>query len=143
MTKNNITYAILAVGTLAVVGLATTAYAGTRAGHFGSRWVEKFSNLDLDADQLKADVESGQTFEEALNNQDVTKEDLMEQKKQHMKTKLDELVAAGDLTQEEADTKLEMMSNHTFDKDKDGSKMHHGGFKDYKNKGNWHGFKHK
>lgn len=141
MTRNKITYGILAVGTLAIIGLATTAYAGTQSGHFGDRWFAKFSNLGIDSDQLNTDIESGQSFEEALNNQDVTKEDLMAQKKEYMKTKLDELVAAGDLTQEEADAKLEMINNHTFDKNKDDSKFHHQGFKRHHDKGNWHGFK--
>jgi len=145
MTKNNIKYGIIAVSALAIVGLATTAYAGTRSGHFGfghfgDNHTEKFSNLGIDSDQFKEDVAAGQTFEEALNNQDVTKEDLMAQKKEMMKARLDELVASGDLTQEEADAKLEMIENHTFNKDKDGSKFNHQGFKRHHNKGNWHGF---
>lgn len=139
MTNNKITYGILAVSVLIIIGLATTAYAGTRSGHFGfgdhyAKWTEKFSSLGIDSDQLKADVEAGQTFEDALNNQDVTKEDLMAQKKELMKTKLDELVASGELTQEEADQHLEMMENHTFNKD--GSKLHHQGFKRHHNKDN-------
>lgn len=142
MTKNKIVLGILAASVLAIVGLATTTYAGSRSGHFGlghmgTNWVEKFSNLGINSDQLKADIDTGQSFEEALANQDINQEDLLAQKKEHMKEKLNDLVTAGDLTQEEANQLLEMKKNHTFNKD--GSKFHRQGFKHH-NKNNWHDF---
>ena len=143
MTNNKIKYGILAVSLLAIVGLATTTYAGSGSGHFGfshigASWAEKFSNLGIDSDELKADIEAGQAFEEALNNQDVSKEELMAKKKEFMKARLVELVASGELTQEEADQRLEKIENHTYSKD--GSRLHHRGIKLHYNKHNWHGF---
>jgi len=140
MTNKKIIYGIVAVSLLATLGIATTVYAASSHGHLGLRhhydkWTDKFSDLGINSDQLKTDIDSGQTFEEALNNQDVTKEDLMAQKRAMMKTKLDELVASGELTQEEADNKLEMINNHTFNKD--GSKLHKSGLKRHFKPGNW------
>ena len=143
MTNNKIKYGVLAVSMLAIVGLATTAYAGARSGHFGfghgvTGWSQKFSNIGIDSDQLKADIQTGQSFKEALANQDINQEDLLAQKKQYLQTKLAALVASGELTQEQADQRLEMINNHLTKKD--GSKFRHRGFKQHHNKHNWPGF---
>ena len=141
MTNNKITYGIIAISILAIVGLGTTVYAGSQSNHFKfnhnkANWT---SHLGIDAKQLKTDIKDGQTYKEALTNQDINWEDLLAQKKELMKEKLEALVASGELTQEEAAQHLEMFDNNTFTKDK--SKFHHKGFKQHHNKGNWHGFK--
>ena len=141
MIKNKITYGILAISILTIVGLGTTAYAGSRSGHFKfnhnkANWT---SYLGIDAKQLKEDIKAGQTYTEALTDQGINWEDLLAQKKELMKEKLAALVAADKLSQEEADQHLEMFSNHTFNKNK--SKFHHKDFKQYHKKGNWQHFK--
>jgi|GEM_PF-3502931 Spy/CpxP family protein refolding chaperone len=137
MINKKITYGILAVSTIAVVGLATTAYAGSKSGHFKHRfnksgWTESVNNLGIDFDKLKEAMKSGQSMEEALEDQGVSYAHLLEQKKQAMVEKLDALVASGELTREEADEKLEYMSNYSFKKP--GLKFHHKGFKSGHNK---------
>jgi polyhydroxyalkanoate synthesis regulator phasin len=139
MTNKKITYSILAISILTIVGISTTAYAGNHFKKFNHNKANWTSNFNIDSKQLKTDIKAGQTYTEALTNQNISWEDLLAQKKELMKEKLDALVAAGELTQEEANQHLEMFENKAFNKDK--SKFHHKGFKQHHKKGNWHDYK--
>lgn len=76
--------------------------------------------LGLTTEELQALHDEGKTFEEILEMQGLTKEEFKESAKAYHQAKikayLDQLVADGELTQEEADAKyaamLEKMENH-------------------------------
>jgi len=69
--------------------------------------------LGLSAEELKAKLESGMTMKEIGEESGITKEDfqakIKEQAKLRMTERLNQLVADGEITQEQADKRLEQM----------------------------------
>lgn len=69
--------------------------------------------LGLTAEELKAKLESGMTMKEIAEQQGINQEDfhakMMEQAKLKMTERLNQLVSEGEITQEQADKRLEQM----------------------------------
>ena len=140
--NKTLAYAMMTAGTLSILGAGVITYAGGNASaHSNERqgqgdhqvhMQEKAEALGLDIDQLKADREAGKTFLESAEAQGVTKEQLIEHRKQQIQERLDEAVATGKLTQEEADERAEKMNEHLNSEEfpgqhhRKGSKGHRG-----------------
>ncbi len=129
MTKKTLFYSLLVVG---VVGLVSANMVsaqnifhnqdikGDKSG-YEKIFKTKAEFFGMTIDDLKTAREEGKTFYEIAEEQDLNldefkarlhekKEGLREQKIIRMETHFNELVANGKITQEQADEKLQMMS---------------------------------
>jgi len=88
--------------------------------------------LGISVDELKAKIESGMKFREIAEEAGITKEDMQAKMKEHAKIRmterLNQLVADGEITQEQADKRLEQMQQLIEDGKRPG-KGHKGFFK--------------
>jgi len=129
MNKRTAVYALSLLIVAGAIGVfSASAHEGSH--FFGSRAFYKDGNpsdytqkmishkaeiLGLSEEDLSAALESGKTFAEIMEDQGLTREDLATAKKEYMKKhlseKLAQMVADGEITQEEADEKLAQMEN--------------------------------
>lgn len=110
-------YALLA----AVIFIAssagiTTAYFGnmekTDKPHFENReeMIEKkVEMLGLNLEEVQVQLEEGKAIKEIVLDAGITKEDIFENKKAFMVEHINQMVADGKITQEQADEKIEWM----------------------------------
>ncbi|MDP4000670.1 MAG: hypothetical protein Q8P83_00265 [bacterium] len=135
------THALVALGTLAILG-GSVAFAhppGDPEGfkHQFSELTEeqkaekKQARLNSQADilgltveELKNRLEVGELFREIADAQGLTKEDVHAAMLESVKTRLAEKIASGEITQEDADKKLEWMENHKHGEHKKFKRRH-------------------
>ena len=139
MDKKVLIYAfalLIVAGGVGIVGAGAHIrgdfdFTKDRGERFEKMLDHKATLLGLTTEELKAELESGKTFKEIVEDQGLTKEDLKSQFQQYKLTKIEDhlsqAVADGELTQEEADEKLAKMKE-----------KHESGSWPHKNKG-WHG----
>ena len=70
---------------------------------------KKVEMLGLDFDEVETQLEKGKTIREIISEAGITREDILEKKKVFMVEYLNQLVADGKITQEQADEKIEGM----------------------------------
>ena len=132
---------------LSAIALFAITLAGvTSAGfmRFAERNPEKFNQMiekkadmfGLDTEEVKAHLESGKTLGEIISETGLTKEEMFERKQEYMTDRINQMVADGELTQEQADKKLEWMeSMHEKFSNKEFNGR--GFYKGHKGKGHW------
>lgn len=117
-------YALLA----AVIFIATSA--GIAAAHWGGGMglnnidgecpfpekreemiARKAETLGLDSEQVLSKMEEGKTLKEIIDESGITREEIQEAHKSQMVEHLNQLVADGKITREQADEKLEWLEN--------------------------------
>lgn len=133
--KKILLYSLLAVGVVGLVGASAVSAQGFFHNHAMNsegkeaqggyeRMLEaKAEVLNLSVEDLQTAKEEGQTFQEIAEDQGLSMEELraqMQEKKQELraqkkegrKAHIEELVADGTITQEQANEKLEWLENH-------------------------------
>lgn len=123
------THALVALGTLAIVG-GSVAFAHPPGGD--EKFKRQFSELTeeqkaekkktrldsqadilgLTAEELGNRLEAGESFPDIANAQGLTKEDIRAAMLESAKAHLAEKIASGEITQEEADEKLKWREFH-------------------------------
>lgn len=118
----------------AVVFIA--ASAGIATAHFGQfsgdkdKMIERHAEiLGLDPEEVKAELEDGKTFKEIISESGYSKEEIIEKKKAFWTEKINDLLESNEITQEQADKKLEWLDNM-----KEKKFFHHGGYKNWRHK---------
>lgn len=112
-------YSFVAVLALAIGGLtiASAESSGFWKGNFdpGQKHQMMLENkadiLGLSVEELQTMHEEGMTFEEIFTEQGITPEELHEQMMASKIERLDQLLADGDITQEQYDQKLEWITD--------------------------------
>ena len=88
-------------------------FGGPGLGGFGD--LDGFlDDMDLDLDALRQQLESGATLDEALENSGIDLEAMAEQAREEALAHLDEAVADGHMSQEQADSIKEMLDGVDF-----------------------------
>lgn len=122
-----LTYTLLAAGFIALAGIGmVSANGGSWQGaeermerikaHHAATFAERASALGLNAEELKAELAAGKTCPEIAEEQGVDPEQLRQQmgelRSEHVEERLDQMVADGKITQEQADERYEAIKEH-------------------------------
>ena len=119
---------VIIVFIAASAGIATAGFSYFSGDR--DKMVERHAEiLGLDPEDLKVDLENGKTFKEIISESGLTREEILEKKKSFFTDKINGLLESGEITQEQADQKLEKLENmkkkHFF---------RYGGHKNWKHK---------
>jgi len=100
----------------AVVFIATSAGIATARFGLGSatqdQIVERHAEiLGLDPDLVKTELENGKTFRDIITESGLTKEEVSDHHKSFLIDRINEMLENGEITQEEADQKIERIEN--------------------------------
>lgn len=145
--KKNISNGVKKVYILSAIALFAITLAGvTSAGFmkFSEKNPEKFNQMierkaemfGLNAEEVKAQLEGGESLGDIISETGLTKEEMFERKQKYMEDRINQMVTDGKITQKQADKKLEWMEE-MHEKFSSGEFKGKGFHKGHKGGGHW------